>query len=148
MQQAWGARAALQPRGARSWERHSPCTVTSWGQARHAVPHARARAAQDVGDAGDAYAALLGAAVLPRAAGALTNAWEPRDPEPALRWLDAWEGLLPPAVQRHVLHSLVFPKARARPRRRLRRRRSGSTCCPALWIALCWFHPSCTHIGA
>ena len=114
------------------------------GQARRAVPHARARAAQDVGDAGDAYAALLGAAVRPRAAGALTNAWEPRDPEPALRWLDAWEGLLPLAVQRHVLHSLVFPKARARPRRRLRRRRSGSTCCPALGICLV-LAPSVKH---
>ena len=73
--------------------------------------------AQDVapGDSTDAYAQLLAAAVLPRVAAALTNAWEPRDPEPALRWLDAWEPLLPPAVQRHVLHSLVFPKVTANP---------------------------------
>ena len=65
---------------------------------------------QDMSDGADAYAQLLSAAVLPRVVAALTNSWEPRDPEPALRWLDAWEPLLPPALQRHILHSLVFPK--------------------------------------
>ncbi len=128
VQQAWGrsgsAAPTLRPQSAKTSPTHSHLL----GQARHAVPpRTRARCAQDVGDAGDAYAALLGAAVLPRAAGALTNAWEPRDPEPALRWLDAWERLLPPAVQRHVLHSLVFPKARPRRRRRSRGRPGAST---------------------
>lgn len=68
---------------------------------------------QDMDDGADAYAQLLSAAVLPRVAAALTNAWEPRDPEPALRWLDAWEPLLPPALQRHILQSLVFPKVQS-----------------------------------
>ena len=66
-------------------------------------------------DCADAYAQLLSAAVLPRVAAALTNAWEPRDPEPALRWLDAWEPLLSPALQRHILQGLVFPKVQFTP---------------------------------
>lgn len=41
------------------------------------------------------------------------TSWEPRDPEPMLAWLDAWEGLLPPAALSHVLMSLVLPRIAA-----------------------------------
>ena len=36
-----------------------------------------------------------------------------REPEPLLALLDAWDALLPPALHRHVLDTLVFPKASA-----------------------------------
>ncbi len=62
----------------------------------------------------DPYTRLLAAAVLPKLANALTNAWEPRDPEPPLRFLEAWAELLPAGVQRHILDSLILPKVRAR----------------------------------
>ena len=58
----------------------------------------------------DPYTRLLSLVLLPRLANALTNAWEPRDPEPALRFLEAWAELLPLGVQRHVLDTLILPK--------------------------------------
>ena len=71
---------------------------------------------QDVapGDSEDPYTRLLAAAVLPKLATALTNAWEPRDPEPPLRFLEAWAELLPVSVQRHILDSLILPKVLTR----------------------------------
>ncbi len=75
---------------------------------------------QDVGD--DPYTRLLSAVVLPRLAGAITNAWEPRDPEPPLRFLEQWADVLPTSVQRHILDTLILPKVRA---------------CPASCRALC-----------
>eukprot|EP00884_Botryococcus_braunii_P021802 jgi/Botrbrau1/8305/Bobra.0251s0031.1 len=67
---------------------------------------------QDVGVDGDGYARLLSAVVLPKFAVAVVNEWEPRDCEPMLQWVDGWSHLLPPALLRHVLHNLVFPKVR------------------------------------
>lgn len=58
----------------------------------------------------DPYTKLLAAVVLPKLAGDITNVWEPRDPEPALRFLEAWAKLLPSAVQRHILDTLILPK--------------------------------------
>ena len=60
--------------------------------------------------ASDPYTALLAAAVVPGLATAVTNLWEPRDPEPMLRWTEAWQGALPTGVQITVLDTLVFPK--------------------------------------
>ena len=60
----------------------------------------------------DPYTRLLALVVLPKLANALTNAWEPRDPEPPLRFLEAWAELLPLGVQRHVLDTLILPKVR------------------------------------
>ena len=61
----------------------------------------------------DPYTRLLALVLLPKLANALTNAWEPRDPEPPLRFLEAWAGALPPSVQRHVLDTLILPKVRS-----------------------------------
>ena len=58
----------------------------------------------------DPYTRLLALVLLPRLANALTHGWEPRDPEPALRFLEAWAELLPLGVQRHVLDTLILPK--------------------------------------
>ena len=60
--------------------------------------------------AADPYTALLTAAVVPGLASAITNLWEPRDPEPMLRWTEAWQAALPTGVQITVLDTLVFPK--------------------------------------
>ena len=61
-------------------------------------------------DDANPYARLAAAVVLPPAASAITNEWEPRNPEPMLLFLEAWAELLPPALLRHILDSLIFPK--------------------------------------
>jgi len=48
--------------------------------------------------------------VVPGVASAVTNSWEPRDPEAALAWMDAWQDALPPGVQVTILDTLLFPK--------------------------------------
>jgi len=58
----------------------------------------------------DPYSALLAAAVVPGLASAITNLWEPRDPEAMLAWMDAWRDALPTAVQITILDTLLFPK--------------------------------------
>ena len=59
----------------------------------------------------DAYASMLNATVVPVIASAVTNQWEPRDPEPLLTWIDAWKDALPAGVQMSILETLIFPKA-------------------------------------
>ena len=58
------------------------------------------------------YARLASAVLLPPLASAITNEWEPRNPEPLLRFMEAWAELLPPGLLRHILDNLVFPKVR------------------------------------
>ena len=53
---------------------------------------------------------LTTSTVLPPVASALTNEWEPRNPEPALQWLDAWTDLLPASLINHILNNLIYPK--------------------------------------
>ena len=58
----------------------------------------------------DPYTSLLNAAIIPSLASAITNLWEPREPEPMLTWMDAWRDALPTGVQITILDTLVFPK--------------------------------------
>eukprot|EP00850_Spirogloea_muscicola_P020859 SM000229S07495 [mRNA] locus=s229:59568:63127:+ [translate_table: standard] len=53
---------------------------------------------------------LVREVVLPPLRTSVTNRWEPRDPEPLLQFLEAWDVLLPTAVRRNVLEQLVLPK--------------------------------------
>ena len=65
---------------------------------------------QDAAEDGNPYVQLTTSTVLPPTASALTNEWEPRNPEPALQWLDAWTDLLPATLINHILNNLVYPK--------------------------------------
>ncbi len=59
----------------------------------------------------DPYLALVSELVLPPLRSACTT-WEPREPEPLLSFLAAWEPLLPRAALDHVLEMLVMPRLR------------------------------------
>ncbi|CAG9463686.1 unnamed protein product [Pedinophyceae sp. YPF-701] len=60
----------------------------------------------------DPWAALLAEAVLPHVRHAFTTLWSPKDPEPALQLLEAWQGVMPPSGTRHVIDALIRPRLR------------------------------------
>ena len=62
------------------------------------------------GASSDPYVQLCAATVMPKLSRAVTNDWEPRNPEPMLQFVELWGPLLPGALQQQLLESLVFPK--------------------------------------
>ncbi len=82
----------------------------SWKPLLESAEQANAVFADVAASNADPYTALLNATVIPGLASAVTNSWEPREPEPMLAWMDAWREALPMGVQISILETLVFPK--------------------------------------
>lgn len=61
----------------------------------------------------DPFTMLISYSCVPHIRSAITNTWEPRNPEPLIRLIEAWEHIWPSTVLNHVLLGLVFPKLRA-----------------------------------
>ncbi|XP_024404039.1 septin and tuftelin-interacting protein 1 homolog 1 [Physcomitrium patens] len=59
------------------------------------------------------YIQLVLEVVFPHIRLATTNSWQPRDPEPLLRFLEAWDKVLPGGVKQNLLEGLVMPKLTA-----------------------------------
>ena len=67
---------------------------------------------QAAAEAQDPFAQLVALVMLPALRTAITNAWQAREPEALLQWLDLWHPLMPPALLHELLTSQVFPKVR------------------------------------
>ncbi|KAK3280272.1 hypothetical protein CYMTET_11885 [Cymbomonas tetramitiformis] len=59
---------------------------------------------------GDAYCRLVQHTVVANVRTCMLNQWEPRDPEPALKFFEAWERVLPLSIRHVLLEQLVMPK--------------------------------------
>lgn len=59
------------------------------------------------------YLQLVLEVVFPHIRLATTNVWQPRDPEPILRFLEAWDKVLPGGIKQNLLEGVVMPKLTA-----------------------------------
>lgn len=75
----------------------------------HPIVHFPSRSASEVTDA---YLQLVFEVLLPPLRSAIVTSWEPRDPEPLLTLIEAWEGALPAVAMGQLLEALVMPKIR------------------------------------
>lgn len=64
-------------------------------------------------EAGSPLGALLEDLLIPPLRPAITTRWDPREPEPLVALLEAWEPLLPRDLMGRVLEHLVLPRLRA-----------------------------------
>jgi tuftelin-interacting protein 11 len=58
----------------------------------------------------DIYLQLVHDVLMPKIRTFLSNQWQPRNPEPVLALLEAWQSVLPPALLESILTQLVLPK--------------------------------------
>lgn len=60
----------------------------------------------------DPFSELLLQAVFPPLRTAIMTAWDPLQPGPLLQFFDHWNTILPPAISRSLLHTMVLPRVR------------------------------------